>query len=617
MDKKSIIGLVLIFLVIIGFSYLTRPSQEEIERVQRQRDSIARVQQEQQAQEEMAKAAALAADSLANIESQQTDTLFATGSSPETLWLSNDRLRIAVTTLGGRISEATLLEYKTYHGDSLRIFHGAGNRFGFRFWAGNSMVHTMQQYFQPQLQEARLTAQKAGDTAVLALRLQAPGGAYIEYRYTLPYGEYMVGLAVSMRGMDQLFSSNQQYVDLEWHMRSPQQERGAKKELEYTTLCYRTPNGDYEEFSARKDAQEEKVTTSVEWVDFKEQFFSAILISHDGFAQGDFSMQAAQTAGDLRDFKALLMLPISGGRDEVHHLQFYLGPNLYKTLASYDRGFEKVVPLGGWLVRWVNKYVVINVFDWLNAHIASYGIIILILTILIKIVVFPLTYRSYKSQAKMRVLKPMVDEINERYPRKEDAMKKQQATMALYKSAGVNPMGGCLPMLIQFPILVAMFRFFPASFELRQKGFLWADDLSSYDSVLDLPFNIPFYGDHVSLFTLLMAVSLFLTSLLNFKNAGNTNNQMPGMKFMMLYMMPIMMLFWFNDYSAGLSYYYLLANVITILQTIIIRKTIDEKALFERLKRNTQRKPKKSRFMERLEKLQREQERQQAAKKRR
>ncbi|MDK2979484.1 MAG: YidC/Oxa1 family rane protein insertase, partial [Bacteroidales bacterium] len=281
--------------------------------------------------------------------------------------------------------------------------------------------------------------------------------------------------------------------------------------------------------------------------------------------------------------------------------QFYFGPNHYTTLKKQGLEFERIIPLGWGIFGWINRFVVIPVFNFLDNFIANYGLIILILTILIKTVLFPLTYKSYLSSAKMRVLKPEIDLINKKFPKKEDAMKKQQATMALYKKSGVNPMGGCIPMLIQFPILIALFRFFPSSIELRQKSFLWADDLSSYDSILDLPFDIPFYGDHVSLFTLLMALALFFSTKINSGQMGDSNQQMPGMKFMMNYMMPVMLLFFFNGYSAGLSYYYFLSNVITMGQTLIIRRFVDDESLLKKLHENKKKPVKKSKWQQRLE----------------
>ena len=307
-----------------------------------------------------------------------------------------------------------------------------------------------------------------------------------------------------------------------------------------------------------------------------------------------------------------MTLPYSASMTEGYDLQFYFGPNKFSVLKQYgDLEFQKLVPLGWWIIGWINRYVVIPVFDFLGSYIANFGIVILILTVLIKLLIFPLTYKSYLSTAKMRLLKPEIDKLNEKYPRKEDAMKKQQAMMQLYKSAGVNPMGGCLPMLIQFPILIAMFRFFPAAIELRDKSFLWADDLSSYDSIWTFPdgFSIPFYGDHVSLFALLMAVSLFITSKINYaQSAGMSNQQMPGMKFMMLYLMPVLLLVWFNNYSAGLCYYYFLSNLITIGQTYAFRYIVDEKKLHAQMMENTKKPIKKSKWQMRLEEMQRQQE---------
>jgi YidC/Oxa1 family membrane protein insertase len=290
-------------------------------------------------------------------------------------------------------------------------------------------------------------------------------------------------------------------------------------------------------------------------------------------------------------------------------MQLYFGPNNFKALKSYeDLGLEGVVTVGGSVIRWINAYVIIPIFNWLSKYFVNFGIIILFLTLIIKVALFPLTYRSYKSQAVMRLLKPQVDEINERYPKKEDAMKKQQATMDLYKRAGANPMGGCLPMLLQFPILFAMFRFFPTSIELRQQGFLWAHDLSTYDSILDLPFTIPMYGDHVSLFTLLMTVTTMLSMRWNNQATAGTS-QMPGMKTMM-YIMPVMFMFILNNFSAGLTYYYFLANVITLAQNLLFKNFIDEEKIMQRLNAKKSKPVKKSKFAQRLEEIQKQQQQQ-------
>ena len=301
--------------------------------------------------------------------------------------------------------------------------------------------------------------------------------------------------------------------------------------------------------------------------------------------------------------EATLSLPFNASKDKQLDLAFYFGPNKYNIMRSYHLDLEKQIPLGWsfFLMQWINRFAVLPVFNFLEGFNLNYGIIILILTILLKIVLFPIAYKTYLSSAKMRLLKPEVDEISAKFPKKEDAMKKQQATMALYKKAGVNPMSGCVPMLLQFPILLAMFRFFPASIELRQEAFLWADDLSSYDSIFDLPFNIPFYGDHVSLFTLLMTISTIIYTKIN-NDMMSTGNQLPGMKTMM-YLMPVMFLGFFNSYSSGLSYYYLLANLITFAQMYAIRSFVNEDKLHAQIQENKKKPVKKSNFQKRLEEM--------------
>lgn len=292
-------------------------------------------------------------------------------------------------------------------------------------------------------------------------------------------------------------------------------------------------------------------------------------------------------------------MPFNPATQSSYNMKMYIGPNHFKTLQSYGHELQELVMLGSSIIRWINQYVIVTLFNWLNKYFSNYGIIILILTLIIKFVLFPLTFKSYQSQAKMKVLKPMVDEIGKKFPKKEDAMKKQQATMDLYKKAGVSPMGGCLPMALQMPILFAMFRFFPASIELRQEGFLWATDLSTYDSILNLPFTIPMYGDHVSLFTLLMTVSTILTMRFNSPQSGQEG--VPGMKTMM-YMMPVMFMLILNNFSSGLTYYYFLANIITFGQNMIAKRFIDEEAVLSKLEANKKKAPAaKSKFQKRLE----------------
>jgi YidC/Oxa1 family membrane protein insertase len=350
-------------------------------------------------------------------------------------------------------------------------------------------------------------------------------------------------------------------------------------------------------------------------VAFRQQFFSQAFIAHGNFAYSDMGFTTeSKDSGYIKNYSARLGLPYNAQTTE-YNFSFYCGPNKYAVLSDVvgpdgeKIAMERLIPLGGWLVGWFNRWVVIPVFDFLSKYISSFGVIILILTVLVKLLIFPLTYKSYLSTAKMRVIKPEMDALNEKYPREEDAMKKQQAMMNLYKKAGINPMGGCLPMLIQLPLLWALFRFFPVSIELRAQPFLWADDLSSYDSVLNLPFTIPFYGDHVSLFCLLMGAAMIGFSMFTY-NQQSAQPQMAGMKFMMVYMMPVMMLFWFNDYASGLCYYYLLSQLITMIQMTAIRRFVDDDKIHAMMERNAakQKNKKKSKFQLRYEELMRQQE---------
>lgn len=614
MDRNTIIGLVLIFGILIGFSYLNKPSKEEVEAAKRRSDSLAMVRAEQEREYQAAEMARVKqkqlSDSLKlkNEEVRLGSFAQALQGDQNFIVLENDLMKVKISTLGGRVYSVDLKGYKAYSGDSLTLFSGNQNVFGLQFWGNNNNIETQNLYFAPSTSDSLIKVFKGGDPYSLSLRLAAGDNSYIDYIYTIHPESYMIDFKMHFVGMDKVMTSNVGSIDLVWDFTLPQLEKGAKNESDYTTISYRYPNGDYEEISARSDKGNEKVSTKIHWIGYKQQFFSTFLVADENFLNADMQSIKIADGSYTKQFSSRIGLPFESGKDEALNFKLYFGPNHFNTLKSYDYGFENVVPLGSWIIKWINRYVVIFLFDLLDNKIANYGLIILLLTIIIKVVLFPLTYKSYVSQAKMRVLKPQIDELGKKFPKKEDAMKKQQATMALYKKAGVNPMGGCIPMLIQFPILIAMFRFFPASFELRQKSFLWADDLSSFDSILSLPFEIPFYGDHVSLFTLLMAVAMFVTSKMSTDQMGDTNAQMPGMKFMMLYMMPVMLLVWFNNYSAGLSYYYFLSNVITIGQTYLIRQTVDDQEILKKLNENAKKPVKKSKFQERLERMTQQQQ---------
>jgi len=401
-------------------------------------------------------------------------------------------------------------------------------------------------------------------------------------------------------GMNNVIASNVNYLDLKWLIYVPQQEKGRKNESNYTAIYYKYFQDEVDNFSTRssKDVMEKNIPTGLRWVAFKDQFFSSVLIADNSFANGTVKQEAVpEPSKYLNVFTAELGVPYQNAPRDSVNMAFYFGPNKYTILKKHGMELQELVSLGSWIIKWINQYVIIFLFNFLNKYIANYGIIILLLTVIIKLVLFPLTYKSYLSMAKMRVLKPQIDEINARIP-KDKSMERQQATMALYKKVGVSPMGGCLPTLLQMPILLAMFRFFPSSIELRQQSFLWAKDLSTYDSILQLPFNIPFYGDHVSLFTILMTVSTILSMKIN--NQAQTSSSMPGMK-QMMYVMPVMFMFILNNFSAGLTYYYFLANMITFGQNAVIKHYVDDEAILKKLHENKKKPVKKSKFQARIE----------------
>ncbi|NPA45358.1 MAG: membrane protein insertase YidC, partial [Chlorobi bacterium] len=410
-------------------------------------------------------------------------------------------------------------------------------------------------------------------------------------------------------------ASNSSYIDILWKTKSRRQEKGAQWENQNTTIYFKPYAADVDYLSETADEKEQNIDVKVKWIAYKDHFFSSIFIAHESFSEAKVKyVKDKNEEKYLKDFESNIYLEFDRSNDKKYEFSYYFGPNDYDILSEIsveegdDLGLEKMIPLGWGIFRWVNIFIIIPLFNFLGMIFGSnMGLTILVMTLIIKIALFPFTYKSFKSSAKMRVLKPQIDEINKKIP-KEKSMERQQATMALYRKVGVNPMGGCLPMLLQMPILIAMFRFFPASIELRQKSFLWATDLSSYDSIFDFPngFSIPMYGDHISLFTLLMAGAMLVSQLLNKNQMSGGNAQMPGMK-MMLYLMPIMMLLWFNNYSAGLSYYYFLSNLITIAQTLIIRKMIDEDELLAQLNANKKKPKKQSKWQARLAEMQKQQ----------
>ncbi|WP_282015373.1 membrane protein insertase YidC [Marinifilum flexuosum] len=607
MDRNSIWGLVIIGAILIGYTYLTKPSEEEIKAIQT-RDSIARVERLRNEQLETERVEALKKQyaekkqDTAALQSEYGAFAGAVQQKEEIITLENKLVKISINTLGGKIANVELKDYKTHDAEKLMLWGEKNSKFGLAFYAQNKAMNTQDLYFTPVNLVKTVDASTAQQ--VVSMRLNAGEGKYIEYKYSLEPDSYMLGFDINVVGMQDVIALNQRDLTFNWAADIPSQEKGRKFENQYTNIYYKFFEDDVDNMSASGE-DEESLSTKVKWIGFKQQFFSSVLIADDSFKGIELkSVDMDETSPILKNFSASISLPYQGSQLENYPMNFYFGPNKYKTMRKYGKDIElhALVDLGWKMFAWVNKWFVIPIFNFLENHIASYGIIILILTIIIKLILAPLTYKSYMSTAKMKVLKPQIDEINERIP-KDKAMERQQATMALYKKAGVNPMGGCLPMLVQFPILIALFRFFPSSIELRQKSFLWAEDLSSFDAIVSWDVHIPllstFYGNHISLFCLLMAITNLVYTRMN--SQMQSTNQMPGMQTMM-YLMPLMFLFWFNSYASGLSYYYFIATLFTVAQTWAIRKyMVDEDKVLATIEANKKKPVKKSKFQQRLE----------------
>ncbi len=615
MDKNSVIGLVLIGILLFGFTFYQNRQYQKQAEYQAQLDSIAF--EEQLRADSIARAEAAAAgvsDSVdivvsagpaAAPESIYKDTLLGAARDAEAglVTLSNDKMEIAFTTKGAQPYSVRLKEYFNYGGSDLYIFRPGMSHYNVQVYAGE-FINTSDFSFT--------VAEKTDST--VAMRLGFSGGGFIEQRYVLEEGSYSVKNYLSFNGMENIIPKNVTALDIDYFVTIPRMEKGYKNEVQYSKLNYYYSGEKKPEIIARGRSAERRVDNRVSWFAFQQQFFSAIVRAPQEFSSADFNLEFAPEDDpdrNLMDCEARLRMDFHPGEAQtVVPIEFYFGPNHFSTLKAYNHKYEKIIPLGGWLVGWFTRFVIIPIFNWLHKFISNFGIIILLMTIFIKLVVLPFSYKSYASSAKMQAIKPEIDKLNAKYPKQEDAMKKQQAQMDLYKRAGINPMGGCLPMLLQFPILWAMFRFFPASIELRQQPFLWAEDLSAYDSIVDFGTKIPLIGDHLSLFALLMAVSMFFYSkLTTSQQPGSDDPNMASMRFMSVWMMPIMMFFICNSLSSGLSYYYLLSNLITMLETFIIKRFfVHPEEIMAKVKASEGKKAPKSKWQQRLEEAQKMQQ---------
>ena len=635
MNKNSLIGIILILGILIGWSVWMAPSKEELAQQERQRiiqDSIFKANRV--ALEENAETNVVFSETTDTIQDESYEARYrnfgsfakASEGEDKTWTLENELLKVDLSSKGAYVKTVELKEYKTYDSLPLIGFDEETSKFNLEFIADNKPINSYELYFEPYLNgypyDGESTISLDGrDSLVMSMRAyvsDANGNQdlnkYLEFRYTMYKDQYMVGFDIVTHDLKGIIPTTTPYMTIDWAVDVLKQEKAVDR-MNGSTIYYMYSDEDVESLSESEDKDDEKLNSSLKWISFKQRFFSYALISKDEFKGADIEMYTKGRTSNNRYMKSMnanIEVPFDGlEKDNTIAMSYYFGPNSFKIMEDYDLNLEQQIPIGGWLISWINRYIVINVFNWLGQYGWNYGIVILILTIIIKICLMPLAYKSYLSSAKMRVLKPEIDAINEKYPKQEDAMKKQQAVMELYKKAGASPMSGCLPMLLQLPILFAIFRFFPSSIELRQQSFLWADDLSTYDSILDLPFNIPFYGDHVSLFTLLMTVSTLLYTYINNKQMQQMqgSNGMPGMKLMM-YLMPILFLGIFNSYSSGLSYYYLLVNLFSFLQMFIFKISINEDKLRRQIEQAKKKPVKKSGFQKRLEEMQKQQQQQ-------
>ncbi len=643
MNRDNVIGLLLIAAIFIGYSILTAPTEEQKEEARRMQDSIRQVQladqerlreAEQRLTEEGQQADT--ADDIQIPDHADPDSVYlatlrdqlghfagAAQGEKKTFSIENELIKLTINNKGGFVESVELKEYKTWTKEPLVLFFGDTNEFNLQFYSANRLISTRELYFTPLLNNQKTEnlediVLSTNDSVSVSMRLYPDNHTpenprYMEWVYVVKGDDYMINMHLNTVGMQDVIASNSTFMNLDWQIDMPRQEKSRKNEQNVSTIYYKYLGDDVENLRETRDASE-TLRTSIRWISFKQQFFSSVIIAESSFSSAQISHTAFDETNEnfLKRMTASIDIPYNSRENNHFPMSFYFGPNHFQTLKQYDLELESQIPLGWLLMGWINRYIVIPIFNYLSSFDISYGIIILLLTLMLKLALFPIAYKTYLSSARMRVLKPDIDQLSEKFPKKEDAMKKQQAVMALYKKAGVNPMAGCVPMLLQLPILLALFRFFPASIELRQESFLWADDLSTYDSIMDLPFTIPFYGDHVSLFTLLMTVSTIIYTRMN-SQMMSTGAQMPGMK-TMIYIMPVMLLGIFNNFAAGLSYYYFLANVITFGQMYAFRFMIDEDKIRKKIEANKKKPVKKSGWQKRLEDMAKQQQQQQKKK---
>jgi len=597
-DPYQFIGFILIALIMTWMLMNQQPVEEGTEAA-KETETQAETTQE---------ATVVKNDSIQRIQLQNNFGSFADlvqEREASEITLENEVLSFVFSNKGGQITTAYLKNYTNYLGEPLNLV--ADNQiinFSFSTLDGRNL-NTADLYFTPALTEVN-------NEKILTLKAALNQDQWIAFRYALSPNNFMVDFSILSNGMQGVIKQNKEQ-NLSWNLKAFRNSRSVEYENRYTELTYGYERGKVNELSI--SGKDEEQVEDVQWIGYKQHFFSSILIPAIGIEKVDLSSESLVESEDkaqlyTKNYKALIPLKSSG--ELAHSFQWYFGPSEYKTLAQYDLGIEKSINFGWGIFGWINKSIFIPLFGFLSSFL-PFGIAIIVMTIIVRLAMSPVTYKSYVSQIKMKVLKPEVDEITKKY--KNDAVKRQQETMALYNKAGANPMSGCLPALLQLPVFYALFSFFPVAFALRQKSFLWADDLSSYDSVYELPFNIPFYGDHISLFPILASVAIFFYTMMTMgQQQAPQQPGMPNMKFIM-YLMPLMMLFFFNNYASGLSLYYFVSNLLTIFLMLVIKNfVISEEKIFAQIEENKKKPKKAGGFTARLQKAMEEAEKQQKAK---
>jgi YidC/Oxa1 family membrane protein insertase len=630
-DLNSLIGFVLLGAIMIYYFYTNQPTQEELaqqkmEQVQDSIDKLTPVAAQSDAVfEKVDQAPINPSDSVAYSQAQNSLGAFAysaglASATDAVTVIENDLVRITVSNKGGQVTEVLMKNFLTYNKLPLYIIKDQNALLNLSFATqDNRNLQTKNLYFEP-------TLTKNGDNQVLSMKLKVEANRYLEYRYELKPDEYMLDFGIRTQGMERAINTSQA-INLEWHLKSFRTEKSVKYENQYTDLRY-LENDSFEYMNAMSDEDEEDVS-NLNWVAFKQQFFTSILLAEDKFESAKLVSKNLVENEDIdtvytKKYEAYIPLQAQNG-ELNYNMNMYYGPVDYAILSKYEgKQLDRVVSLGWGIFRWINKFVFIPVFGFLSSFIGNYGIVIILMTIVVRIIMSPVVYKSYLSSAKMKVLRPEMQEINEKHKGKENAMKRQQETMAIQRKAGVNPLSGCIPALIQMPVFFALFRFFPANIDIRQNGFLWADDLSAYDEVLQLPFKIPFYGDHVSLFPILASIAIFFYMQMTQSQQMNMQQPqqegMPDMQKMMKMMMwfsPIMMMFFFNTYASSLSLYYFVSNLLTIIIMLVIKHfIIDEKKIHANIQENKKRpEKKKSAFRQKLDSAMKQAQVQQEAQK--